>query len=102
MRWMGVSNSRATGERKVPLHLKNQEAPFLIEAMTMPAPAMKMIVPRTGEIGILSLVSATASTGPMSRTFSFLVKVTYGTTRVSSPIQMRMIPRIRMIVFFLQ
>ena len=27
MRWMGVSNSRATGERKVP------QAPFLIEAM---------------------------------------------------------------------
>ena len=68
MRWMGVSNSPATCE--VPLHLKNQEAPFLIEAMTMPAPAVKMIVPITGEIGIRSLVSATASTGPMSKTFS--------------------------------
>ncbi len=33
MRWMGVSNSRATGECKVPFHLKNQEAPFLIEAI---------------------------------------------------------------------
>jgi hypothetical protein len=43
---------------RVSFRLKNQEAPFLIEAMTIPAPAMKMIVPRTGEIGIRSLVSA--------------------------------------------
>ena len=32
MRWMGVSSSRATGECKVPLRLKNQEAPFLIRS----------------------------------------------------------------------
>ena len=54
--------------------LKNQEAPFLIEAMTIPAPAMKMIVPRTGEIGIRSLVSATASNWPNVEDLLFLGK----------------------------
>ena len=48
---------------------------FITDAITIPAPATRITAPTTGETGIRFFVSATASTGPISRTFSRFVNV---------------------------
>ena len=49
--------------------------PLRADAITIPAPARRITAPTIGETGMLSFFSATASIGPISSTFSCLVKV---------------------------